>query len=123
MAKSTVTLLPGENASAMRQASMRRERLSITAKHLLNEFPFALADGVAGMPRRAAIDRAARLLRRDMRRDASDAHGLDKRALVIAFVGPDRGAAADGRPDHQQGCVSERSALFCASSRHQGESR
>jgi len=30
------------------------------AKDLLNQFPFLLAHGVAGMPRRAIVDRAVR---------------------------------------------------------------
>src|SRR3954467_7053843 len=72
------------------------------AEHLLDALADPLADGVAGMARRAAVDRgpahhpafADRAVDGNVRRHLALAQVLDEGAHVVSLVGPERDAAA-----------------------------
>src|SRR6266850_5693399 len=66
-----------EFATAMPELAQTADGLQ-PAKDLLDQFPFLLADRVAGMPRGPLVDRAAGNLLRDVRRDAERAHAGDE---------------------------------------------
>lgn len=95
--------------------SQRAYRLA-PAEALLNGFPFALAQRVAQVPRRAFIDRAAAAafrVPRHMRRHVRVPASLDEPARVVTLVGPDRDASIWSRDvlQHLGGNVAFGSAI------------
>ena len=78
-----------QRPAAMAQLAQAADGLH-PAEALLDQLALPLTDGVAGMARRAAIDRAAagaRRVLRDMRRDVHRAQLGDEVARVVRLVG------------------------------------
>src|SRR5262249_8633768 len=77
-----------EATAAVPQFPEERDGLQPT-KRLLNELALAVTQTVAGVPRRACVDRTATVAKRvrhDMRRDAHPSHGADPRARIVRLV-------------------------------------
>ena len=71
------------------------------AEDLLDQFAFLLADGIARVTRRAAVDLTAFDLLRDVRRERQGAHPRDKARHVEALI-PTDGAAMRQSAEQQQ---------------------
>ena len=79
---------PDEPSPSVAQLAQAANRFH-PAEALFDELPFLLTDRVAGMPRRARVDRAAstRGVLRDVRCGVHRAEPGDEVARVVAFVG------------------------------------
>ena len=77
-------------------------------KDLFHQLAFALTDGITGVARGAAVDRAVAYFLRDMRRETKVPDVPDEARDVVAFVGTD--GAARGNAGLQQ---PQRGLTFC----------